>query len=232
MKKIFLTTLFSIFLSSNAYALDKNTQLDFKLKTSDKTSEYSIYYSGDIIKTSEKTINSKYKKDNKNNTHIRIFDSKKHENYSANYPFKEFDLIKNFNNDRFILFNCLGYQFSFNDINNLQETEKKLLDKKFVKLSDEKIILANREFDCIVFEGKYNSKDKNSNEMKSTSKIWIDKKLMFFVKRSTSEIINGEKLDYNMELASIKENVNFEKNFFSTKDAKIWIDNRGSKVKK
>ncbi|MEK7431592.1 MAG: hypothetical protein AABZ74_00550 [Cyanobacteriota bacterium] len=225
MKKVLLALLGSLFLSNTAFALPNNIQLDYISKGVESSSETYIYYTSNKIKIEEsKNQIIKGKPLEKPGFLTNFFDAKKNEIYVSFDGGKNLNLFKKASPKKVRVFGIIPYQMKFDEINDMKKIETNLAKKGFIKKSDEKIKLSNKNFDCNVFEltlkDQYKTKEGVSNS--ATTKVWIDKKLMFPVKES--HVMENGTVLFTYELKSIKENVKFGKDFFiPSKSAKIEV---------
>ena len=213
MKKVLLALLGSLFLSNNAFALPNNIQLDYISKGVESSSETYIYYTSNKIKIEEsKNQIIKGKPLEKPGFLTNFFDAKKNEIYVSFDGGKNLNLFKKASPKKVRVFGIIPYQMKFDEINDMKKIETNLAKKGFIKKSDEKIELTLKD--------QYKTKEGVSNS--ATTKVWIDKKLMFPVKES--HVMENGTVLFTYELKSIKENVKFGKDFFiPSKSAKIEV---------
>lgn len=209
----------------NAFALPNDTHIDIKTTGVDYSSESSIYYSGKEVKTEEnkKTmIKGKVSPNQKVTT--RIFNGTTKNYYFSMDNQKSFMLFKGTEAKNADILTAIPplMSYKFSNFNNLTDLQKSLGNKGFVSKGEAKIKVANKSFDCLVYESllKDQFKTKEGKSYGSISKIWISKELAFPLKMVYMKD-NGQKL-ISEEVTNVMNNVKFDKNFFVPSDkAKI-----------
>ncbi|MEK7431590.1 MAG: hypothetical protein AABZ74_00540 [Cyanobacteriota bacterium] len=209
MKKFLLTVFGCICLSNTATAYANSIKIDYVYKTTQSTSESSFYYS-ENASINELQRNFIPKGSSLNVDFItEIYEPNRNDVYISFNSLKTFQLFKNDRPNKSGVRLIFPYQATFNNHQNIRELEAKLFRDGFIRRTDEKIRLVNKDLNCIVFE--------KNRQINHNDKIWFSKNFMYPVKRNNFikkvEFYPKKETQYIKEVKYVKENTHFDKKF-------------------